>query len=140
MTTFLSLLSLALITWGFQYEHWIIDYKGQVRVINQADAIVSINENNINEAYKLFDAVIYEVDPDDFKKNSNLILELKDGTIFCEEQNGADFGVIAYNSFYGNQKVLLSSISDIEDCLNQHPVRQQIVSWLESVNDSIRNR
>lgn len=123
--------------WGLSYVHWVIDGEGNVRINCKADSIIWINENEINESIFSFDSVIYKVDLKELRYYINFIPSASKGKIRCDDRDRADFGGIVYNAFYLDNIVLLSSMSDIEDCSNKNYDAIKIDNWLKKIHYEI---
>lgn len=83
-------------------------------------------------------SIIYQAELDELHSYVNLIPSAAGGQILCEDKHRADFGSYAFNSFYNDQIILLSSMSDIEDCSNYDSAAVKIVEWLEGINNNIK--
>ena len=93
--------------------------------------MIWINENDINETARAFDSVIYKVELSELYSYVDLIPFAAEGQISCSEEHRADLGGIVFNAFYKDKTVLLSSMSDIEDCCNLDTGAIYIVDWLD---------
>ena len=122
--------------WGQQYSHWIIDNQGNVLGHHKTDSLIWIDENNINETASAFDSVIYKIELSELRSYVDLIPIASKGQISCSEAHRADFGGIVYNAFYNDKTILLSSMSDIEDCYNLDPRAVYIADWLKSIQNN----
>jgi hypothetical protein len=123
--------------WGFQYLHWVIDNNGNVLLNTSTDSIIVINSHDIKYGNANFDSMIYKVDQKELDHYINLIPYASWGKIKCEERNRADFGGNEYNAFYHDRVILLSSTSDIEDCLNKNYNAIMIDCWLKELQIKI---
>jgi len=126
--------------WGLHYIHWIIDNEGNVRINSKADSLIWINENNLDNIDNSFDSVIYNVGLDELNKYIDLIPMAKNGKIVCKSQSRDDFGGTEYNCFYCGKIILISSMSDIEDCLNKNRKAIKIDDWLKNINREIYSK
>ena len=123
--------------WGFQYLHWVIDRKGNVLVNSHTDSIIQINENDIKYGNPCFDSTIYTVDRIELDRYIDLIPSASRGKIRCEDRDRADFGGISFSAFYRDKVILLSSMSDIEDCTNNNNNAVKIDKWLTELHYKI---
>jgi hypothetical protein len=123
--------------WGFQYLHWVIDRNGYVLANTNTDSIIQINENDIKYGNACFDSALYKVDRKELEDYINLIHSASRGKIKCEERNRADFGGISFSAFYRDKTILLSSMSDIEDCTNNNNDAAKIDKWLNELQYKI---
>jgi hypothetical protein len=120
--------------WGFAYLHWVIDSEGNVQINRSTDSIIRINENDIKNGNACFDSVIYKVDLKELRYYINLIPSASRGKIKCEDRDRADFGGTEFNAFYRDKIILLSSMSDLEDCSNRNSNAVEIDNWLKKIN------
>jgi hypothetical protein len=123
--------------WGFAYLHWVIDSQGNVQINRCTDSIIRINENDIKNGNACFDSVIYKVDLKELRYYINLIPSASRGNIKCEDRDRADFGGTEFNAFYRDKIILLSSMSDIEDCTNNNNDAVKIDKWLKELHYKI---
>jgi hypothetical protein len=123
--------------WGFQYSHWVIDRNGNVLANTNTDSIIQINENDIKYGNASFDSALYKVDRKELEHYINLIPSASRGKIKCEDQQRADFGGISFSAFYRDKTILLSSMSDIEDCTNNNNDAVKIDKWLNELQYKI---
>lgn len=123
--------------WGFQYLHWIIDRNGNVMVNTKNDSIIQLTENDIKYGNTSFDSVIYKVDRKELERYINLIPCASRGKIKCEDRHRADFGGISFSAFYRGKTILLSSMSDNEDCTNKNNDAEKIDNWLKELHNKI---
>ncbi len=123
--------------WGFQYLHWVINKYGYVLANTKNDSIIQINENDIKYGNACFDSALYKVDRKELEDYINLIHSASRGKIKCEERNRADFGGILFSAFYRDKTILLSSMSDIEDCTNNNNDAVKIDKWLKELQYKI---
>ena len=126
--------------WGFQYLHWVIDSEGNVLANTNTDSIIQINENNIKYGNACFDSAVYKVDRKELERYINLIPFASRGIIKCEDQHRADFGGISFNAFYRDKTVLISSMSDNEDCTNKNREASKIDKWLKELHYTIYSK
>jgi len=126
--------------WGFQYLHWIIDRTGNVMVNTKNDSIIQITENDIKYGNNYFDSVIYKVDRKELERYINLIPCASRGKIKCEDRHRADFGGISFSAFYRDKTILLSSMSDNEDCTNKNNDAIKIDNWVKELHYSIYSK
>jgi hypothetical protein len=126
--------------WGKQYIHWIIDDEGNVRVGRNSDSVLWIQANNLDKAVNSFDSVIFKVERSELMRYVHLIPSAASGQIICEDRNRADFGGTVFNCFSGDRIVLLSSMSDNEDCLNTSTAAIEIDEWLKGIHARIYAR
>lgn len=125
--------------WGQQYSHWIIDNQGNVLEHHKPDSLIWINEYEINETASAFDSVIYKIELSELHSYVDLIPVASKGQVSCSEEHRADFGGIVFNAFYNDKTILLSSMSDIEDCYNLDPRAIDIADWLKSIQNNINS-
>ena len=123
--------------WGFQYLHWVIDYQGKVLLNTTNNSIITISANDIRYGNACFDSVIYKVDPKELDHYINLLPSASKGRIRCEDRHRADFGGNEFNAFYRDRTVLLSSMSDIQDCTNRNNKAAEIDRWLKDLHNTI---
>jgi hypothetical protein len=126
--------------WGFQYVHWAIDRNGNILVNTNDDSIIQITENDIKYGNTSFDSAIYKVDQKELERYINLIPCASRGKIKCEDRNRADFGGISYSAFYRDRTILLSSMSDNEDCTNKNNDAVKIDKWLKDLHYKIYSK
>ncbi len=126
--------------WGLHYVHWIIDNEGNVRINSKADSLIWINENNLDDIVNSFDSVIYNVGIDELYQYIDFISLAANGKIVCEDQHRADFGGTVFNCFYCGKIILLSSMSDIEDCSNKNRKAIKIDDWLKNIYHKIYSK
>lgn len=127
--------------WGYQYNHWIIDNKGNVRAINKEEKYTSIDPNNLNDYLPLFDNLIYKIDKEEFNYYKSLIASAAKGNVTEEVQYRADFGSSTYNCYASSgrnyQLVTLSVMSDVVDKTNESTDAKTIDKWLKELNNKI---
>jgi len=123
--------------WGLSYDHWIIDNEGYVRVNRKSDSIIWINDNEIEKSISSFDSVIYQVELDELKHYIALIPYAANGQIVCHDRNRADFGGVVFNCIFNDKIILLSSMSDLEDCFNSSNKAIYIDNWLRNIDAKI---
>jgi hypothetical protein len=126
--------------WGFQYVHWIIDNDGNVRIHHKPDSIIWLNEDNLDEKITSFDSVIYTIDSEEFNTFLALIPSAAQENKSCIEQHRADFGTTVFNAICRDKIILLSSMSDIEDCINNNSSAIQIENWLKTIHATIYSK
>jgi hypothetical protein len=126
--------------WGLQYLHWVIDNEGNVLISRNVDSIIWIKEDGIDKYISFFDSVVYKVDLKELIYYIDLIPSAAKGQIICEDRNRADFGGTVFNCFYNDKVILLSSMSDIEDCSNKNMDAIRIDNWLKNIHTKIYSK
>ncbi len=126
--------------WGLQYVHWVIERNGNVLANTKNDSIIQITERDIKYGNTCFDSVIYKVNRKELENYINLIPSASRGKIKCEDRNRADFGGISFSAFYRDKTILLSSMSDIEDCTNRNNNAAEIEHWLKELHNNIYSK
>jgi hypothetical protein len=126
--------------WGLSYVHWIIDNKGYVRVNHKLDSIIWINDDEIDKSICLFDSVIFQVELNELKHYINLIPSVSKGQTVCHDRNRADFGEVVFNCFFNDKIVLISSMTDLEDCYNSNTKAIYVDNWLKNIDAKINSK
>jgi hypothetical protein len=122
------------------YLHWIIDNEGSVRVHHNPDSVFFVDINNIENSISYFDSIVYETDLDEFDLFKDMISSITNETIDSTVQNRADFGFTNFYCFNGNKEILLSSMSDVLDCVNSDTNAIKVDNWLKGIHMNIYSR
>ena len=84
--------------------------------------------------------MIYNVGIDELNQYIDHIPLAAKGKIVCEDRHRADFGGTGFNCFYCVKIILLSSMSDIEDCSNKNRKAIKIDDWLKDIHRKIYSK
>ncbi|QCX39837.1 hypothetical protein FF125_15835 [Aureibaculum algae] len=124
--------------WGLNYNHWIIDNEGNVRVNKERDSIIWIDTDNLNSYKEMFDSIVFKVDKSELEEYVALISKAAKGKVVETKQNRADFGSVGFNCFTKNnhnyKTVVLTEMSDLLDKKNLSTEAEKIAIWLKELN------
>jgi hypothetical protein len=120
--------------WGFQYTHWIIDNKGNVRMNHNPDSIFWINANEIDSCINYFDSIVYKIEPSAFKKYVSLIQPASQGEYDCRYYEMTDVAETGFYCFRDHTFIVLQLTDGTSDCLNTDTSAIKIESWLRSIH------
>ncbi len=124
----------------FTYLHWIIDNEGNVRIHHNPDSVFFIDVNNLNKSISYFDSIVYETNIDEFTLYKNMISKITNESIDSIPQNRADFGFSDFYCYNGNKDIILSSMSDVVDCVNSDTNAIKMDNWLKSIHMKIYSK
>jgi hypothetical protein len=125
--------------------HWIIDYKGNVRINKNKDSLIWIDPVNLNDYYDSFDSVVYTLDKKDMDYYTGLIEAASKGRVDSTAMNTKYFGEYDYSCYWYNGEnkkfvpVLLSSLSDVSEKKNADTSAVTINNWLKTILDQLGN-
>jgi len=126
--------------WGFDYYHWIIDNKGNIRINHNPDSVFWIDAENVDACLSYFDSVIYSIDPVEFKKYTDMIPAASEGEYDCKTQKIFDIGTTAYYCFRERTFITLQYETNIKLCKNLDSSAVKLSKWLMDLQYTSHNK